>query len=177
MIQGSKASAGQQRSQGDPEGMGTFSGASHTAVNFSWPHTGPAALPCSHAPHTEPVLPACSLQQLPPTYMCTVPSPAGIHIRTHIQNLRFPPFSCSVSAMYSLTQQCSSPVIHAHPRASRAPSPLLAALYAQPALPPPSRRCLLHANTRTCTDPPEQCFAWFPMAIPPPSSQHSLSAS
>lgn len=125
----------------------------------------PLAMPCTP---TEPALPACSLQQLPPTHMCTVPSPAGIHIRTHIQSLCFPPSSCSVSAMYSLTQQCSAPVLHAHPRAPRAPTPLLAALYAQPALPP-----LLHAQTLPSSALPASPWQCLPPAASTRSRLHT----
>lgn len=139
-------------------------------MNFSWTHAGHAALPCSHAWYM-PMLIACSLQQAAShVHRHSTLLPAGIHIRTQMQDLCFPHFlqhflhphtlrttaiSCYPHTPTDIPHSCPTPCSVSHTASTHTPF-------------------LIHANTCTCTRTPEQRFPCFPMAIPPPRSQHSL---
>lgn len=168
MIQGSKATAGQQRSQGDPKGMGTFSGASHTAVNFSQLRIGHAALPSSHALHTN----RASAPSLLPT---AAPSHTHVHGAIPCRDSHQDTHPEPVLPSLFLQRFCH---VLAHPAmlGPRAPRTPTRAPRSHPA-PRGALRTASPPTPASCTDPPEQRFACFPMAMPPPSSQHSLSAS
>lgn len=150
MIQGSKATEGQKRSQGDPEGMGTFSGTSHTAVNFSQLHTGHAALPCSHAPHTN------SQHSQPAPYSSSLPHTCARchplqgftsgHTSRACASLPLPAaFLPCTRSPSSARPPCST---HTHARPALPPRSLWRFTHSQPSHPILASACFMHRPSR-----------------------------
>lgn len=150
MIQGSKATEGQKRSQGDPEGMGTFSGTSHTAVNFSQLHTGHAALPCSHALHTN------SQHSQPAPYSGSLPHTCARchplqgftsgHTSRACASLPLPAaFLPCIRSPSSARPPCST---HTHARPALPPRSLWRFTHSQPSHPILASACFMHRPSR-----------------------------